>query len=54
MMAGTDPVALHWFGLALLEKADSKFGHNKQKSLQYIEHAEKYGLGTRNSETTQI
>lgn len=54
MMAGTDPVALDWFGLELLEKADSKFGHNKQKSLQYIEHAEKYGLGTRNSETTQI
>ena len=54
MMAGTDPVALDWFGLNLLEKADSKFRDNRQKSLRYIECAESYGLGARKSETTQI
>ncbi len=52
MMAGTDPVALDWFGSSLLEKVDSKFADNRRKSLRYIEIAQRYGLGARNPKRT--
>jgi uncharacterized protein (DUF362 family) len=45
MLAGTDPVALDYFGLQLLQEVEPMFEENKQKALRYIEYAENIGVG---------
>ncbi len=54
MLAGTDPVALDYFGLQLLQELEPQFEENKQKAIRYIKYAEKIGLGSKNHTTTEI
>jgi uncharacterized protein (DUF362 family) len=45
IIAGTDPVALDYFGLQLLQEVEPRFEENKQKAMRYIEYAESIGVG---------
>ena len=53
MLAGTDPVALDYFGLQLLQELEPRFKENQQKALKYIEYAENIGLGSKNHTPTE-
>jgi uncharacterized protein (DUF362 family) len=54
MLAGTDPVALDYFALQLLQEVEPQFEENKQKALKYIEYAESIGVGSEKHTLTEI
>jgi uncharacterized protein (DUF362 family) len=54
MLAGTDPVALDYFGLQLLQEVEPQFEENKQKAIRYIEYAENIGVGSKRYASTEI
>jgi uncharacterized protein (DUF362 family) len=54
MLAGTDPVALDYFGLKLLKEVEPQFEENKQKAIQYIDYAENIGIGSKKYTSKEI
>jgi len=54
MMAGVDPVSLDCFGFDLLQKVESKLKGKTRESIEYMNYALDYGVGSNNFETCRI
>jgi uncharacterized protein (DUF362 family) len=54
MLAGTDPVAIDYFGLQLLQEVEPMFEENKQKAMRYIDYAESIGVGSKKHTLIEI
>jgi uncharacterized protein (DUF362 family) len=54
MIAGVDPVSLDCFGFDLLQKVEPKLRGKTRESIEYMNYAIDYGVGSKNFETYRI